>query len=160
MAIDHLDDKGYCSPVVRPSAYEPGSRMRQSRRVNTGNRRDTTARRWRPWLWPDTPPEDFDERALSPAVPAPSDERSPVAEDQTPPATAWAITGARGIAEAVGLWARAALRAAPKPASRSRADRTGLRATTGFAPRAPRPPYASAVDQRGADIQRPPNWSL
>jgi hypothetical protein len=24
--------------------------MRQSRRANTGNRRDTLARRWRPWL--------------------------------------------------------------------------------------------------------------
>ena len=26
--------------------------MRPSRRMNTGNRRDTPARRWRPWLWP------------------------------------------------------------------------------------------------------------
>ena len=26
--------------------------MRPSRRTNTGNRRDTLARRWRPWLWP------------------------------------------------------------------------------------------------------------
>ena len=26
--------------------------MRPSRRTNTGVRRDTLARRWRPWLWP------------------------------------------------------------------------------------------------------------
>jgi len=29
--------------------------MRQSRRTNTGNRRDTLARRWRPWLPQDAP---------------------------------------------------------------------------------------------------------
>jgi len=82
-AIDHLDDGGYCSWSARPPNLEPGSRMRQSRRVNTGNRRDTTARRWRPWLWPDTPARESAERALSPTA-TPSEDRAPVRDRASP----------------------------------------------------------------------------
>jgi hypothetical protein len=58
--------------------------MRQSRRVNTGNRRDTAARRWRPWLWPDLPAEEPAEQALSPMV-APSDDRAPARDGRASP---------------------------------------------------------------------------
>jgi len=45
--------------------------MRQSRRSNTGNRRDTLARRWRPWLPQDAPDPFADRRtAAGPPLPA------------------------------------------------------------------------------------------
>ena len=45
--------------------------MRQSRRTNIGNRRDTLARRWRPWL-PQDAPDPFARRptAAGPTLPA------------------------------------------------------------------------------------------
>jgi hypothetical protein len=58
--------------------------MRQSRRIHTGNRRDTTARRWRPWLWPDLPADETAEQALSPMVP-PSEDRAPARDRRASP---------------------------------------------------------------------------
>jgi hypothetical protein len=84
MAIDHLDGSGYSSSSARRSNYEPGPRMRQSRHVNIRNRRDTTARRWRPWLWPDIPSEESEEQARSPMMP-PSEDRAPVREGRASP---------------------------------------------------------------------------
>jgi hypothetical protein len=43
--------------------------MRQSRRTNIGNRRDTLARRWRPWLPQDAPDPVADRPAAGPPLP-------------------------------------------------------------------------------------------
>lgn len=47
--------------------------MRQSRRTNTGKRRDTLARRWRPWFTDDTAALPGDPPIAGPAVGAEED---------------------------------------------------------------------------------------
>ena len=45
--------------------------MRQARRTNTGNRQDTLARRWRPWLPQDAPdPPAYRATGAGPPLPA------------------------------------------------------------------------------------------
>ena len=79
VVIDQLDDSDYSSSSAHRSNHQPGCRMRQSRRADKGGRRDTTASRWRPWLWPDIPSEESEEHARSPMV-APANDRAPVRE--------------------------------------------------------------------------------
>lgn len=52
--------------------------MRQSRRTNTGNRRNTLARRWRPWLR-DEPLSAVEVPAVPTGGAQPSTTESPVA---------------------------------------------------------------------------------
>ena len=65
--------------------------MRQARRTNSGNRRDTLARRWRPWLANDAPDPSAHRpttagpprRADGPNVPA-DDSAIRMTEDERP----------------------------------------------------------------------------
>ncbi len=54
--------------------------MRQSRRTNTGNRRDTLARRWRPWVAEDAP-GPFADRPTAAGPPRPAERSSVPADD-------------------------------------------------------------------------------
>jgi len=54
--------------------------MHQSRRTNTGNRRDTLARRWRPWLPPDVP-DAFADRPTAAGPPLPAEGGNVPADD-------------------------------------------------------------------------------
>ena len=54
--------------------------MRQARRTNTGNRRDTLARRWRPWL-PQDAPDPLADRATATGTPLPAEGSSVPADD-------------------------------------------------------------------------------
>jgi hypothetical protein len=67
-----------------PVNQTAGSSMRQSRRTNTGNRRDTLARRWRPWFTDDPLPLSGGPPVARPVVGAAEakapDEKSPLGD--------------------------------------------------------------------------------
>jgi len=68
--------------MARLKILIPEGSMRQARRTNTRNRRDTLARRWRPWL-PQDAPDPLAHRATAAGPPLPAERSNVPADDST-----------------------------------------------------------------------------